>query len=387
MVKTGPSGSAKWKSYSVGNIFGDMSTGSKTLAGGASNSEEEEFQEKVDEAHILITVAISKTQMYLVTLCETAAESWKRSLLTLSATPGRTPCFWCGNCSSYRDGRRRVPRRTLPGTEGDDRSTGSDGGTGQRKVSGRSLAGKSAKKLWHCCVQSACVQTTVRPYPSFKNLFWMRRWEEEVFMSSSVVHGQPRSLGGAAYFVTFIDDFTRCSAVYFMKSKAEVLEKFKEFEAVITNMSGKKIGTLRIDNGGECIDVRWIPDIFEEEWHMTWDHCSPHPWTEWCCWKDEPYPDGEGKGNASARRAIPKRYWAEAVANASYLRNRTPTRSTYSVTWPLASLCVRHPPSVIRYPSSIIPRSAGGVSPCVHQHYIHAFFWMCTTWCAHAAWF
>ena len=68
------------------------------------------------------------------------------------------------------------------------------------------------------------------------------------------------SFSGKKYFITFTDNFTRCSAVYFMKSKAEALEKFKEFKAVMTNMSGKKIGTLRSDNGGE--HVRWIPHVW-----------------------------------------------------------------------------------------------------------------------------
>ena len=50
--------------------------GLKALAEGASNSEEEEFQETVDEAHMLITMAISKIQMYPVTSCEIAVKSW-----------------------------------------------------------------------------------------------------------------------------------------------------------------------------------------------------------------------------------------------------------------------------------------------------------------------
>ena len=37
------------------------------------------------------------------------------------------------------------------------------------------------------------------------------------------------SIGGAKYFVTFIDDYTRCCAVYFMKHKLEVFDKFIEF--------------------------------------------------------------------------------------------------------------------------------------------------------------
>ena len=34
-------------------------------------------------------------------------------------------------------------------------------------------------------------------------------------------------MGGSLYFVTFIDDFSRYCTIYFMKTKDEVLSKFK----------------------------------------------------------------------------------------------------------------------------------------------------------------
>ena len=38
-----------------------------------------------------------------------------------------------------------------------------------------------------------------------------------------------------------------------MKQKSEVLDKFKELEAEVTNETGLSIGTLRTDNGGEYV--------------------------------------------------------------------------------------------------------------------------------------
>ena len=49
---------------------------------------------------------------------------------------------------------------------------------------------------------------------------------------------QTPSIGGAKYFVTVIDYYTRCCAVHYMKHKSEVLEKFIEFEASVTNGVG-----------------------------------------------------------------------------------------------------------------------------------------------------
>ena len=41
--------------------------------------------------------------------------------------------------------------------------------------------------------------------------------------------------------------------VYFMRQKSEVFEKYKEFEALVTNDVGEGICALRSDNGGEYI--------------------------------------------------------------------------------------------------------------------------------------
>ena len=61
------------------------------------------------------------------------------------------------------------------------------------------------------------------------------------------------SLSGHKYFVTFIDDCSHCCAVYFLKHQSEVLTKFKEFEATMTNDCGHKIEALKTDNGSKYI--------------------------------------------------------------------------------------------------------------------------------------
>ena len=59
------------------------------------------------------------------------------------------------------------------------------------------------------------------------------------------------SLGGVIYYVSFIDDFSRNTSLYFLKKKSEVFSKFKEYKALVENQTGKKIKVLRSDNGGE----------------------------------------------------------------------------------------------------------------------------------------
>ena len=73
------------------------------------------------------------------------------------------------------------------------------------------------------------------------------------------------SLGGAIYYVSFIDDFSRNTSLYFLKKKSEVFSKFKEYKALVENQTGKKIKVLRIDNGGE---------LCEKEFEKFYKECS-----------------------------------------------------------------------------------------------------------------
>jgi len=62
-----------------------------------------------------------------------------------------------------------------------------------------------------------------------------------------------RSHGGALYFVTFIDDYSRKLWVFSLKSKNQVLDVFKNFQALIERQTGKKLKCIRSVNGGEYI--------------------------------------------------------------------------------------------------------------------------------------
>jgi hypothetical protein len=51
------------------------------------------------------------------------------------------------------------------------------------------------------------------------------------------------------YYVSFIDDFSRKTWIYFLRKKSEVFDRFKEFKALVENQTEKIIKVLRTDNG------------------------------------------------------------------------------------------------------------------------------------------
>jgi hypothetical protein len=47
-------------------------------------------------------------------------------------------------------------------------------------------------------------------------------------------------LGKYMYYVSFIDDFSGNTWIYFLRKKSEVFDKFKEFKALVENQTEKK---------------------------------------------------------------------------------------------------------------------------------------------------
>ena len=55
---------------------------------------------------------------------------------------------------------------------------------------------------------------------------------------------QTASSSGKKYMVTFVDDFSRSCATYFMAHKSDTLAMFQEFHATVTGDSGERIGVM-----------------------------------------------------------------------------------------------------------------------------------------------
>ena len=61
------------------------------------------------------------------------------------------------------------------------------------------------------------------------------------------------SMSGSIYVLTFIDDLSIFTWVYFLKTKLEVLEKITDFKTSVENDIGSNIEALRYYNGDENI--------------------------------------------------------------------------------------------------------------------------------------
>ena len=106
------------------------------------------------------------------------------------------------------------------------------------------------------CLQWLCFRKKSKKYfPSSEN-----RVKEIINLIDSDVCGpmSVKFLGGASYYVSLIDDYLRKTWVYLMKTKNELFDRFKKFQAQIENLLGKKIKILKYDNGGEFTSKEMI---------------------------------------------------------------------------------------------------------------------------------
>ncbi|GLJ29753.1 hypothetical protein SUGI_0587340 [Cryptomeria japonica] len=133
------------------------------------------------------------------------------------------------------------------------------------------------------------------------------------------------SIGKSTYYVSFIDDFSRRTWVYFLKSKSEFFSRFKEFKAMVELQTGKKIKCLRTDNGGEFFSNDF--DRFYKDYGINRQKRTPY----------SPQQNGvtermnrtlmEKARSMLSGAGLEQKFWAEAIATACYLINRSPTLS------------------------------------------------------------
>jgi transposase InsO family protein len=66
------------------------------------------------------------------------------------------------------------------------------------------------------------------------------------------------SLSGCEYYLTFIDDHSRKTWIYFLKAKSEVFKRFQEFKVLVENQTGKRMKVLQSDNGVEYASTEFV---------------------------------------------------------------------------------------------------------------------------------
>ena len=133
------------------------------------------------------------------------------------------------------------------------------------------------------------------------------------------------TLGGSRWFVTFIDDCTRMTWLWIMKSKGEVNLLFQRFHKMVKTQYNAQIQVLRSDNGGEYNSFE-LKHFLEEQGIVHQTTCPDTP-------QQNGVAERKNRHLLEVVRAslfeanMPSSYWGEALTSAVYLINRTPSCS------------------------------------------------------------
>jgi transposase InsO family protein len=147
---------------------------------------------------------------------------------------------------------------------------------------------------------------------------------------SDVWTTKTKSIGGCKYYMNFIDDRTRKVWVYFMKHKGEVFQHFLNFKAMVEKEKGVSIKCPRSNGGGEYFSKEFNEYLKEHGIQRKYS-CSYSP-------KQNGVAKRKKRHIVEITRAmlneknLPNYFWAEAVATAVYIMNRTPTAVVHGMT-------------------------------------------------------
>ncbi|KAJ0865146.1 putative RNA-directed DNA polymerase [Helianthus annuus] len=133
------------------------------------------------------------------------------------------------------------------------------------------------------------------------------------------------SIRGLRYMVTFIDDFSRYTWVYFLKEKSEVFEKFKAFKDEAERLTGNKIMCLRSDNGGEYLATAF--DIYLRENKIRRQLTCPNTPQQNGVSERKNRHLAETCRSVMHAKNVPGRFWAEAMQISAHVINRLPPQN------------------------------------------------------------
>ncbi|KAJ9553092.1 hypothetical protein OSB04_017137 [Centaurea solstitialis] len=146
-------------------------------------------------------------------------------------------------------------------------------------------------------------------------------------MIHSDVWGPAKINGGQMfrYFLLFVDDCTRMTWTYFLTNKSEVFDKFSMFYNMIKTQFKRDIQILRSDNGGEFVNTS-MKVFCQKRGIIHQTSCSHTP-------EQNGVAERKNRILLEITRAllieskVPRSFWPEALATATYLINRLPTKA------------------------------------------------------------
>jgi histone deacetylase 1/2 len=171
------------------------------------------------------------------------------------------------------------------------------------------------KRICDACQQGKSHQL---PYP--KSTSVSRSPLDLVF--SDVWGPAPQSVGRFAYYVSFIDDYSKFIWIYLIRHKSEVFERFRDFQNLVERQFDRKIKSMQMDWGGE---YQSLNSFFNRIGIHHLVSC-PHAHQQNGAAERKHRHIIEMGITLLAHASMPLKFWDEAFQTAVFLINRLPSK-------------------------------------------------------------
>ncbi|CAM8877197.1 unnamed protein product [Rhodiola kirilowii] len=149
------------------------------------------------------------------------------------------------------------------------------------------------------------------------------------------------SVPGFRYFVTFVDDFSRMTWIYFMKNRSELFQHFSSVCAEIQTQFGVPVKILRSDNAKEYLSAPFH-EFMQKHGILHQTSCVDTP-------SQNGVAERKNRHLLETARAllfemqVAKKFWVDAVSTACFLINRMSStvlsgESPFGILFPSSSL-------------------------------------------------
>jgi hypothetical protein len=128
-----------------------------------------------------------------------------------------------------------------------------------------------------------------------------------------------------SFFLTFIDEFSKRTWVYFLKLKSEVFDKFLAYKALVQNHFGHQIQRLRTNNGGKHVKNNFTSYYTTQGIQMQ--HTVPYTPQQNGAAERKSHTLKEMANCMIQSKGLNLNNWAEAINCENYIVNRTPTKA------------------------------------------------------------
>jgi transposase InsO family protein len=125
------------------------------------------------------------------------------------------------------------------------------------------------------------------------------------------------------YFVTFIDDYSRFTWIYFLRAKSEVFSMFKKFLTYVETQFHANIQIFRSDSGGEYMSNEF-QEFLQQKGILSQRSCPNTP-------QQNGMAERKNRHLLDVTRtlllqaSVPSQFWVEALSTAVFLINRLPS--------------------------------------------------------------